>query len=271
MPTLHIAISPCPNDTFIFENIYNGSTAIDGLDFRFHFLDIEELNQAALSTKYDIVKVSYALLPLIQAQYTALRSGGAMGFGVGPLLVCKQGNNLPSITDADARVAIPGVHTTANFLLSYLYPHISSAQKQAILFSDIEEAVLSEKVHYGVLIHEGRFTYQQRGLNLVADLGELWQSREQLPIPLGCIVAKTSLGAALHTKLQAAFSASICNYHADGTPRISEFIQIHAQAMSDTVMRQHIDLYVNEFSKDIGDMGEKAIEKMMTVMGKIAK
>jgi 1,4-dihydroxy-6-naphthoate synthase len=259
---LSIAISPCPNDTFIFENIYNKTVFIDDIEFEFHFLDIQELNQAASQAKFDIIKISFAHWPNVAHQYAMLHSGGAMGFGVGPLLVCKKNE---AVNLSKCSIAIPGINTTANLLLSYLYPEIKAEQKQALLFSDIEDAILNNKYDAGVLIHEGRFTYQERGLHLIADLGTLWQQKENLPIPLGCIIAKQNLGADLCLQIEQLITASISNYDEIQLPIISPFITQHAQEMSTDVMLQHINLYVNEFSKHFGENGMNAIAKLLQV------
>jgi 1,4-dihydroxy-6-naphthoate synthase len=261
--TLTIAISPCPNDTFIFENLYNKKIKIDEVTLEFHFLDIDELNKSASENKYDIIKVSFAHLRNIGNTYTMLHSGGAMGYGVGPLLVKAKDYD---INISQSKVAIPGQNTTANFLFTYGYPYIDITQKKYMPFDKIEQALLSNDCQMGVIIHEGRFTYQDHGLELIWDLGELWEQREQLPIPLGCIVAKTELGTALLSKIEQAITQSISNYNSNGTPIISEFIKQHATEMNEQVMLQHIQLYVNDFSKTMGDYGKLALAKMNEIM-----
>jgi 1,4-dihydroxy-6-naphthoate synthase len=260
---LHIAISPCPNDTFIFENLFNKKIVIDDMEFVFHFLDIDELNKAASEGTYDIIKISFAHVRNIQQQYTMLQSGGAMGFGVGPLLVKAKDYE---VNVAQSKIAVPGQNTTANFLLTYAYPYFDISQKKYMVFSDVEKALLNNYCQMGVLIHEGRFTYQEKGLELICDLGELWQEREKLPIPLGCIVAKTSLGTDVLSQIESAITVSISNYDAAGKPIISDFIKSHAQEMNEDVMRQHIELYVNDFSKSMGENAKKAMAKMNEIM-----
>lgn len=255
MKEISIAISPCPNDTFIFENIYNGKISIAGHKFEFHFMDIAELNDAATQNKFDIIKISCAHYHSVKQNFSLLQSGGAMGYGVGPLLVKAKGSN--AILNTTAKIAIPGATTTANFLLKYCYPFIGDQQKTEVIFSEIEDAVITNQYDFGVLIHEGRFTYQQKGLELVTDLGALWETKENLPIPLGCIVAKTNLGAALIAQIETAITNSITNYDYDGNPIISPFIESHAQEMELNVMRQHIDLYVNDFSKNMGNISQR--------------
>jgi len=259
MKTLSIAISPCPNDTFIFENIYTEKIGIDGYTFDFDFLDIEELNKCAAAKKKDIIKISYAQYFQVKDNYTLLRSGGAMGFGVGPLLIQKKDANVNLST---AKIAIPGQHTTANFLLRYLFPNAKN--KYSLLFSDIENAVLQGNADAGLVIHEGRFTYAEKGLAKIADLGELWQEKTGLPIPLGCIVIKKSLGEELKNEVEALIAQSIPPLQQ--AIILSDFIKMHAQEMEPQVMLKHIQLYVNDFSKDIGPLGEAAFAKMETVL-----
>jgi 1,4-dihydroxy-6-naphthoate synthase len=252
MQQISIAISPCPNDTFIFEEIHEKRLTLNNIEFKFHFLDIAELNQAATQCKFDVIKISTAHYKHINKDYTMLRSGGAMGFGVGPLLVKKE--NSKSVVNNSVKIAIPGFTTTANFLLKQCYPEISETQKHEIIFSDIEDAVLQQQFDFGVLIHEGRFTYATKGLALEADMGELWHQKTNLPIPLGCIVAKNILGNELILQIEHLIQSSIKNFDNNGEAIISEFIKLHAQDMDEKVMQQHINLYVNEFSKDMGNM-----------------
>jgi 1,4-dihydroxy-6-naphthoate synthase len=257
MHRLKIGISPCPNDTFIFENLYNGKIVIPNVTLDWEFHDIEELNILTSQGYFDIVKVSFAHLHNLTDRYRLLNSGGAMGYGVGPILVKRKDHEVDFSRD---KVAIPGKNTTANFLLTTFFPELR--QKDVVLFSDIEESVLNGKYDLGLLIHEGRFTYQAKGLDLVHDLGDLWQRRENLPIPLGSIVALRSLGDDLLDQIQEAISRSITNYDKNNRPVISDFIIEHAQEMSPDVIVSHIDLYVNDFSIDMGKSGQKAIARM---------
>jgi 1,4-dihydroxy-6-naphthoate synthase len=260
---LQIAISPCPNDTFIFENLYNKKVVVDGVELQFHFLDIDELNKSATANQFDIIKISFAHLRNVNATYEMLHSGGAMGYGVGPLLVKAKDDD---VSISQSKIAVPGKNTTANFLLTYAYPSIEIAQKKYMIFSDVENSLLTNDCQMGVLIHEGRFTYKEKGLELICDLGELWEQREQLPIPLGCIVAKKELGKELLAKIEIAITQSITNYDENGKPIISEFIKSHADEMQEDVMMQHIDLYVNDFSKSMGNNGKLALAKMNEIM-----
>jgi 1,4-dihydroxy-6-naphthoate synthase len=267
---LSIAISPCPNDTFIFENIYNGKISVEDCKLEFHFHDIDVLNRYANEAAFDIIKISFANYKNICDNYVMLESGGAMGYGVGPLLVKKvEEGSFDAASDLSLyKVAIPGKNTTANFLLSYLFPEINESQKIVMSFDAIEDWVNAEQNRLGLLIHEGRFTYKAKGLALVADLGQLWEEREQLPIPLGCIVAKKTLGKDLLLKIETAINNSITNYDDQGDAIISDFIKMHAQEMDEAVMRQHIDLYVNDFSKNMGEKGLETWRKMEEVLNR---
>jgi 1,4-dihydroxy-6-naphthoate synthase len=257
---LTIGISPCPNDTFIFEHIYNGTFSIPNVELEFIFADVQVLNELANSNSIDIVKMSYANYFTVQKKYTLLSSGGALGFGVGPILVQKKGASFNAET---ASVAIPGLHTTANFLLQYLMPNIQN--KTSVLFSEIEMAILNNKVDAGLLIHESRFTYEQKGLEKIADLGELWLQQTKLPIPLGCIAASNKINNNIIIQLNSVIKKSIIKSQTN-YPIISEFVKMHAQEMDEQIMKQHIDLYVNEFSLDIGENGKLAINKMESML-----
>jgi 1,4-dihydroxy-6-naphthoate synthase len=260
MQVIKIGISPCPNDTFIFENIALRKISIEGFHFEFEFHDIEVLNKKASAGYFDIVKISFAHLLAVQTQYDLLKSGGAMGYGVGPLLV-KAKNNVKDWHEP--LVAIPGFDTTANFLLTHFYPNLT--HKQVILFSEIPTEILNNHCHLGLMIHEGRFTYEAQGLSLMADLGEQWQATEGLPIPLGCVIIKKYISQQLKQQIELLITRSISNYDSNGEPIISNFIRSKAQEMNDEVMKQHIQLYVNDFSRHIGDKGLQAIERLQQI------
>lgn len=252
---LTLGFSPCPNDTFIFDALVNQIIPHDNLALSTVLEDVETLNQWAFEGKLDITKLSFATAFQVADKYRLLNSGAALGKGVGPLLVSKK--PIPLNQVPTCRIAIPGIHTTANLLLSYAFP--DATNKQPYLFSTIEEAVIHEEVELGVLIHENRFTYTERGLHRVADLGEIWEEKMNLPIPLGGIFIKRALGEELALKIESLIRSSL-QYSIDSWPRISEYVKCHAQAMSEEVMRQHIQLYVNHFSLDLGEEGKKAID-----------
>lgn len=257
---LTVGISPCPNDTFIFEPIVSKRIFYSSYEFEFILRDVEELNAMALKNELDIIKISYARYPQVMQHYVMLRSGGAMGKGVGPLLVSKKEISAEELIGKT--IALPGEHTTAHFLFSTLFPEVT--QKKFMLFSTIEDAVLSEQVDAGVLIHEGRFTYKEKGLQLLADLGVLWQERKKLPLPLGGIAIKRSLyehHKALNQLIHDSVEYSFQHYQENLPP----FVKEHAQEMNENVMRQHIQLYVNDFSLDVGSEGQSAVNEMFSL------
>jgi len=255
---LTLGFSPCPNYTFIFDAMVNNKIDTKGLKFNTRLEDVETLNKWALEGKLDITKLSYGVLPKVLHQYELLNSGSALGRGCGPLLIAKKPIDKANIKDC--KIAIPGINTTANLLFSTAFPEAKN--KEILVFSDIENAVLDGRVDAGVIIHENRFTYQQRGLVKIIDLGEYWESTTGSPIPLGGIVIRKSLPAELkqqvdkliHDSLQESFK----HY-----PTLSPFITSHAQEMEESVMRQHIELYVNDFSLDLGEAGRAAVDKLM--------
>lgn len=258
--TLTLGFSPCPNDTFIFDALVNGKIDTEGLQFEPVLEDVETLNHWAAEGRLDVTKLSFPALFKAADQYAILQSGAALGKGVGPLLIAQSAVNLPSIENL--KIAIPGENTTANFLLSYAFPQ--AQHRIPTLFSDIENAVLNGDVDLGVIIHENRFTYAQKGLVKICDLGKVWEEREAAPIPLGCIAANRRLEADLRAKIDNLIRKSLT--HAFSTyPNISDFTRQHAQEMDETVMRQHIELYVNNYSMDLGDGGKKAIQQLHRV------
>ncbi|MGL6022088.1 MAG: 1,4-dihydroxy-6-naphthoate synthase, partial [Chitinophagaceae bacterium] len=250
---LKIGISPCPNDTFIFDALLHHKIDTKGLEFEYYLEDIDTLNQWATEGDFDIIKISYAHYFDIHKKYNLLKSGGALGIGLGPLLVSK--SQIKKI-NSDLKVGIPGKNTTANFLLQYVYPEFT--KKEIFLFSEIEKMVLEEKVEIGVIIHENRFTYQKKGLYLVADLGKLWEIKTQLPIPLGGIVIKKNIDEKIQQQINFFIQQSI-QFAWKNYPVLSDFVKDNAQSMLAEVMYNHIKLYVNNYSLDIGEKGKQAI------------
>ncbi len=251
---LRLAISPCPNDTFMFDAIVNRRIDLRGLTFDVEYHDIEELNSMALSCENDITKCSTALLPSIVEEYALLDSGSALGRGNGPLLVRRKGETTPI-----RRIAVPGEHTTANALVMRLFPEIE--ERVPMLFSDIAEAVESGEFDAGVLIHEGRFVYQRRNLELVADLGLEWEARKSLPLPLGSIVARRSLGGETIALVDSVLRDSIA--YAFSHKEVSrDYIKAHAQELDDDVIDSHIALFVNDFSLSLSDEGRRAVSEL---------
>lgn len=252
---LSLAFSPCPNDTFAFHALINSLVDTEGLTFRVEMADVEELNMRAAQGRYDICKLSYHAFFTIADKYAMLRSGSALGFNNGPLLVKKgpAGNPVPE----NPLIAIPGTHTTAALLLQTAYREYN--RLRPMLFSDIEKAVLEGEVDAGVLIHEGRFTYREKGLELIKDLGEFWQEKFNSPIPLGGIAVKRELQKdGLEQKINRVLKKSILYaYEHPGDSR--EFIRENAREISAKVQQEHIKLFVNDFTLDIGGKGEEAV------------
>lgn len=250
-----MGFSPCPNDTFIFDALVNKKIDTEGIDFTVQLEDVQTLNQWAMQGKLDISKISYGVLPLVLDQYELLDAGGALGKGVGPLLIAKKAISLAEINSCS--IAIPGEQTTAHLLFSLAFPE--AGKKRFMVFSGIEEAVLSGAVDCGVIIHENRFTYQEKGLVKLMDLGEFWEKETGVPIPLGGIVMKRGLGAGLPQKINGLIRKSL-EYAFERYPELPDYVKGHAQEMDERVMRQHIDLYVNNYSLSLGADGERAIQ-----------
>lgn len=256
---LSIGFSPCPNDTFIFDALVNRKIDTGGLELEPVLADVEQLNTWALEGKLDITKVSYGALPLLLDRYIVLNAGSALGKGVGPLLVAKEEMADLSVIQNEP-VGIPGKNTTANALFSIAYPAMQ--HKKFMLFSRIEDAILRNEIRCGVIIHENRFTYQQKGLVKLADLGEYWESHVKKPIPLGGILIKRSINEKISRQVDALIRASI-QFAFNRYPLISDYVRIHSQEMDETVMKQHIDLYVNQFSVELGPDGKEAIQAFL--------
>ena len=259
---LTLGFSPCPNDTFIFDALVNGKIDTEGYEFEPVLEDIQTLNAWAAEGRLDITKLSFPAFFEYGQQYEMLQAGGALGKGVGPLLIAKSMVSVPDVNHA--RIAIPGELTTANFLFNFAFPEANN--RIPMLFSEIEDAVLMGNVDLGVIIHENRFTYQQKGLIKVCDLGEIWEEKQKLPIPLACIAAKNSIPQHDREKINGLIKKSI-EYAFAHLPEITDYTRQHAQAMDEEVMRQHIALYVNDYSLDAGEDGAKAISRLREVYG----
>lgn len=260
---LTLGFSPCPNDTFIFDALVNGDIDTGDIQYEPVLDDVETLNRWALEGKLAVSKVSYGVVPNILSTYNMLESGGAMGMGVGPLLITTPQNAL--LTEEELNqlpIAIPGENTTAHVLLSFAFPHLQ--KKVFTVFSQIEEAILSGVVAAGVIIHENRFTYQDKGLVLIKDLGKYWEDQLQSPIPLGGIAIQTKIPRDIQVKVNQQIAASIAKAW-EQYPLLSNYVKSHAQEMSEQVMRQHIQLYVNDFSLSVGETGKKAVGTFLKV------
>lgn len=254
---IKLGISPCPNDTFIFHALTHGLIDTGKFEFEVDHLDVEALNLKASELAYDMVKLSYATLANQLGNYQILRSGGALGKGVGPLLIAKEEMSEQQIDEA--RIAIPGKNTTANFLLSLAYPR--AQQKKEFLFSDIEDAVLNEEADAGLIIHENRFTYQEKGLICLMDLGRYWEEVSSSLIPLGGIAIRRDFSEQEKSELNRMLRESV--EYAFKSPSASRtYVKTHAAEMDDQVIDSHIELYVNKYSIDIGEEGENAVDTL---------
>lgn len=256
---LTLGFSPCPNDTYIFDALVHKKIDTEGLEFDYAMADVENLNLDAFNEKPDITKLSFHAFLHLAGKYLLLDAGAALGFGTGPLIISRK---LEKFEDLSGKiVAIPGRHTTANLLLSLACTELLT--KKEMVFSEIEDAILSGKVDAGVVIHESRFTYQLKGLHKLLDLGEYWEQLTGCPVPLGGIVAHKRLGNEVIAKVERCIRRSVefANVHKQ---ELNEFIRCHAREMDDEVMKKHINLYVNEFSVSLGGQGRQAIEQMFT-------
>ena len=254
---LSLGFSPCPNDTFIFDAMIHQKIDTEGLEFDVVMEDVEQLNQKAFKGDLDITKLSYHAFAYVFENYALLQSGSALGNNCGPLLIAKK--SLSNEEIEHAKIAIPGKYTTANFLLSLAFPNIKN--KVEMLFSEIEDAVLNEDVDVGLIIHENRFTYASKGLIELMDLGEYWESTTQLPIPLGGIVVKRILPHPIQSKIDRVLKRSV-EFAMKNPDQTLDFVSQYAQEMEPKVMFQHINLYVNNFTVDLGKTGKRAILKL---------
>jgi len=259
---LTLGFSTCPNDTFIFDAMVHGKIDTEGLEFELVLEDILHLNRRGMAGELDIVKVSYNTYGHVRGVYDLLRSGSAMGKGCGPLLIAKHPLPPESIRAGDAKIAIPGKNTTANLLLSFYAPHHQN--REEMLFHEVMPVVAQGECDAGVIIHENRFTYQNLDLHCVQDLGAYWEEETNLPIPLGAIVAKRSLGEEKVKTIDRVLKRSV--EYAFAHPKASsDFVKFHAQEMDPKVTQAHINLYVNEYSRDLGEEGMRAVEKLLEV------
>lgn len=255
MHELTLAFSPCPNDTFIFDALVNGKIDTRGIRFRYVLEDVETLNQWAAEVRMDITKLSYNAFLHLARRYALLHSGSALGMGVGPLLIARQ--PLDRSEAASWRIAIPGLKTTANLLLSLALPE--ATHKTALLFSEIEDAVLSGRYDAGLIIHENRFTYASKGLVKLMDLGDWWEKTMQAAIPLGGIVMKRELHPELTVTVDTILKESIA-YAWERYPALPAFVTENAREMDEEVMRRHIELYVNDYTTDLGATGRASVQ-----------
>ncbi|MBQ7855814.1 MAG: 1,4-dihydroxy-6-naphthoate synthase [Alistipes sp.] len=252
---LSLHISPCPNDTFAFDALINGriESGVGALDVEFH--DIEVLNQGVLDGVPDISKISYSVYPKIADRYALLDSGSALGRGNGQLLVRRKGESSPL-----RRIASPGLNTTANALLMRYFP--DTEEVVPMLFSEIAKAVERGDVDGGVLIHEGRFVYERLNLELVADLGKMWEAETGLPLPLGAIVIRRDIPMQVRRVFEQQLAASV-RFALDNPSLSRAFVKEHAQEVEDEVIDKHIALFVNEFTVSLAEEGRRAVERLI--------
>lgn len=266
MKKLQLAFSPCPNDTFMFDAMIHGKVDTEGLEFEVALEDVETLNKRAIAGSSEISKLSFFAFSNVTENYQLLSSGSALGKGVGPLFI-----SMKKFEDPEKEIrsiAIPGKNTTAYFLFRTFFPQLTNVDE--FVFSDIESAILEGKVDAGVIIHENRFTYEAKGLMKIADLGDLWEKKTNLPIPLGGIVVRRGLSEEIKKKIERVLRKSV--EYAFANPESSfEYVKFHAQEMSPEVRKKHIDLYVNSYSTDLGPTGKEAIHEMFRIIGKSDK
>ena len=260
---LTLGFSPCPNDTFIFDAWVNNKIDNEGIELEVLLEDVQTLNQWAIEGKLDITKLSYGVLPLVLDKYLVLNTGSALGTGVGPLLITNYEVGITNVEDY--LIAIPGENTTAHLLFSLAYPN--AGNKVFLRYDEIERFVLEGK-GMGVIIHENRFTYAAKGLIKIIDLGDFWEIKTGNPIPLGGIVIKKEIDTFNQLKVDSLIKKSI-EFAFSKYPELNDYIRFHSQEMSEEVMRKHIDLYVNEYSIDLGNKGKAAIKELLNISEKV--
>ena len=264
--TLSLGFSPCPNDCFMFDAIVNRRIDLEGLEFAVRMADVEALNKAAFSGEAVVTKLSYHAYAHCSDRYVLLDAGSALGRNCGPLLISKRAILPAEVAGGALRVAIPGRYTTANFLLGLAYPGVRDTTE--LVFSEIETALIDGSFDAGLIIHENRFTYQAKGLKKIIDLGEYWESETGAPIPLGGIVIDRSLPEAVKQAVNRIMRRSVEYAFANRAASLP-FVRAHAQEMSDEVMYRHIDLYVNDYSVDLGGEGRRAVEILFEKAGAV--
>lgn len=257
---LTLGFSPCPNDTFIFDAMVHNRIDTEGLQFDYSLADVEELNKRAFLADIDITKMSFHAFAFAAKDYFILDSGSALGYRNGPLLISLKERNLGDIDNMS--IAIPGKYTTANLLFSIAWPNATN--KKEYLFSDIDRAILAREVDAGLIIHETRFTFHRKGLHKLADMGEYWENLTGLPIPLGVIVARRDLPADVLEKVNRIIRRSL-EYAYNDSFASFDFVSANAKEMDSTVMNNHIKLFVNEFSLDLGKEGKKAVCELFRI------
>jgi 1,4-dihydroxy-6-naphthoate synthase len=254
--TLSLGFSPCPNDCFMFDAIVHRRIDLEGLEFSAQLADVEALNKSAFAEEADVTKLSYHAYAYCAGRYVLLDAGSALGRNCGPLLISKRAISRDEVAAGNLRIAIPGKYTTANFLLGLAFPRARNTTE--LVFSEIESALLKDEYDAGLIIHENRFTYEVKGLKKIVDLGEFWEGETAAPIPLGGIVIRRSLPADVQRAVNRVLRRSVEYAFAHRSASLP-YVRAHAQEMSEDVMYKHIDLYVNEYSVDLGAEGRRAV------------
>jgi len=257
---LKIGISPCPNDTFIFYALLHAKIDTEGIDFEVLMEDVEQLNNLAFKTELPITKLSYHAFAYLTDRYDLLNAGSALGNNCGPLLIAKRDISLSEIPKC--KILIPGKFTTANFLFNLAFSKV--LEKQEVLFSEIEDMLIEGRGDAGVIIHENRFTFAEKGLVKLIDLGEFWEEKYKLPIPLGGIVIRKDIPLSIKQKVDRVIKKSI-EFAFEHPEETLAYVKNFAQEMEVDVMKKHIDLYVNSFSLDLGLTGKQAIKELYRV------
>ncbi len=257
-----LGFSPCPNDTFIFDALVNNKIDTMGINFEPGLEDVETLNNRAINNSLDITKISFGVLPLVYSNYIVLNSGSALGTGVGPILIAKSKILINEIDNC--LIAIPGENTTAHMLFNLTFP--LAKNKIFIRYDEVENFVLQSPSNNiaGVIIHENRFTYEQKELTKIIDLGEFWQNETGYPIPLGGIVANRQLDTSLSKKIDLLIKESI-EYAFENYPLVPPYVKMYALEMDEQVIRKHIELYVNDYSICLGEEGKNAVKKFLEI------
>ena len=258
---LSLAISPCPNDTFMFDALIHHKIDTEGLKFDVVMSDVEELNRKAFESEHDVSKLSFHAISKLKDKYNILNSGAALGTDCGPILISKKNKTDLKIS---SKIAIPGKYTTAYMLFKIAYPNFKNTYE--LVFSEIENAILSNSFDAGLIIHENRFTFQEKGLVKLLDLGEFWSQKTNLPIPLGGIAIDKKIDIQIQRKFDRVLKKSIEFAFANSSSSLT-FVKSHAQEMDVNVMNSHIKLYVNDYSIDLGEKGREAIKKLYDFCG----
>ena len=261
---LTLGFSTCPNDTYIFDAMVHGRIDTEGIEFELIMADIEELNRHAFAAEIDISKISFHAYAYLSDSYLLINSGSTLGFQNGPVIISKYKVFPDEIKNL--KIAIPGKHTTANLLLSIAYPEHKN--RKEYLFSDIEDVVLSGEMDAGLIIPENQYTYLQKGLKEVVDLGEFWETKTGLAIPLRGIVVNRKFPAEIQRKIDRIMKRSI-EFALENPKASYPFVKHHAQEMDDTVMESHLKLYVNDFTSDLGKEGRKAVKMLFSKATKL--